>query len=765
MLGLIKSRKSPLLLASASFAAVTMLAATSAYGQASGQPGADPAGQGVARADESQAGSGEILVTAQRRSERLRDVPLSITAFSGEQLQEAGIRDTQSLTSTTPGLKMDKVGNFTIPAIRGITSQVSGPGVDTNVAIYVDGVYQPAANANTFDIPDVERIEVLKGPQGTLFGRNATGGALQIITREPSYTIAGNLVASYGSFNDKLVKGFVSLPVVDERVAISIAGSYEENDGYLKDFITFEDAAPFKSHLIRGKIRFDPTDSLKIVVTAFESKRQDTASSFSVPLNGNTVGRLIPGTLIPPGDPYLVTINPIARQVNINKAYGGDATVTWDIDAGKFKSITAFGNYTLTNPNDTDASLQPPGKVGILYTGGTTDKFFSQEASFASSLGGKFNFVIGGYYSDGWGGWTPLNVLSDTFPVSIASRQDITALAAFGEVYFNPTERLSLIAGLRYSHERRTLTSALYPLGGTVPLSSLTPALAHKSWSSATPRFSIKYELTPTSNVYFTYSKGFKSGIFQTSATRLQSDGSLPLADPEKIDAYEVGFKGKIGDIIDLSLAAYHYNYKDLQVTAFTCVNQGPGVPCVNLSVLTNAGAARINGLEIDATIRPTVGLSLRTGVSLLDAKYTDFKDASRTVPNTDINGVPLQNGNTTQIYDASGNRMLRAPTFTISETLAYRTNLAGGDLAFTGTAYHTNSINYTVDGRLKQKPYTTLDARVSWSPENSGLTLAVFGNNLTNELRLGSVFSADTGDAVSYLPPRTWGVEASYRF
>jgi iron complex outermembrane recepter protein len=743
--------------------AIMAVPAGAAYAQSSPlPPGNSDANAGAGQGADQSIGSGEIVVTAQRRSERVRDVPLSITAFTGDQLQQAGVRDTQSLTQTTPGLKMDKIGNSTIPAVRGVTTQVTGPGSDTNVALYVDGVYQPAANANTFDIPDVERIEVLKGPQGTLFGRNATGGAIQIVTKDPSYTLSGSILGSYGSFDDKLVKGFVSIPIVADKVAISLAGLYERNDGYLKDFITRENAAPFESRLIRGKLRLDPTDNLKIIFTGFYSWRKDSASSFSIPLNGNTVGRTIPGTLIPPGDPYLVSVNPIARQDNINRAKGADATVTWQLDFGTFKSITGYGYYELTNPNDTDGTLQPRGVVGILYSGGTTDKFFSQEITFASSLGGKFNFLIGGYVSDGWGGWRPLNVLSDTFPVSIVSRQNATSYAAFGEVYFNPTDRLSLIGGLRYSSERRSLDSALYPFGGTVALSALKPDVAHKSWGSATPRFSIKYALSPTSNVYFTYSKGFKSGVFLSASTRLQGDGSLPLANPEKLDAFEVGFKGRLADIIDLSLAAFHYNYKDVQVNTYTCVDQG-AAGCINLSVLTNAASARINGLEFDATIRPVTGLSMRTGVSLLDAKYENFATASRTLPRYNAQGLPI--GNFTQQYDASGNRMLRAPKFTINETVSYTTDIANGATTLSGTVYHTSAIAYTIDGRIQQNPYTTLDARLSWSPHKSGLTFAVFGQNLTDTLRIASVFSSETADAVSYLQGRTWGIEASYRF
>jgi len=366
--------------------------------------------------------SGEIIVTAQRREERLRDVPLSISAFSGKQLQEAGINDTQALTSAVPGLKMDAVGGFTVPSVRGITTQVTSAGSDTNVAIYVDGVYLPAPNAGMFELPDIQRIEVLKGPQGTLFGRNATGGAIQIVTREPTYEVAGNLTAGYGNMNDFTAKGFVSVPVVDNRAALSVAGYYEHNDGYLRSLQTGDYVSPFRSRLLRGKLRLDPTDDLKIILFAEWSARDDARTAFAVPLNGNTSGRTIPGSIIPPGDPYVVAQNPIMPIISTNEHYGYGATATLQTGIGVLKSITSFGEYKAHGVNDADDSVQPAGVYGLLYDAYTTDRAFSQELSFASKLNGPLNFVVGGYYIKGWGGWTPLNVL-DTFSVSIVSRR------------------------------------------------------------------------------------------------------------------------------------------------------------------------------------------------------------------------------------------------------------------------------------------------------------------------------------------------------
>jgi iron complex outermembrane receptor protein len=717
---------------------------------------------------------GDIIVTAQRREERLRDVPLSISAFTGKQLQDAGINDTQALTSAVPGLKMDAVGGFTVPSIRGITTQVTSAGSDTNVAIYVDGVYLPSPNAGMFELPDIERIEVLKGPQGTLFGRNATGGAIQIVTREPSYDMAGNLTASYGNMNDFTAKGFVSVPLVADRAALSLAGYYEHNDGYLRSVQTGELVSPFRSRLLRGKLRLDPTDNLKIVLFAEWSARDDARTAFGVPLNGNTQGRTFPGTIIPPGDPYIVAQNPILPVISQNDHYGFGGTATLDTGAGILKSITSFGEYKAHGVNDADDSVQPAGVYGLLYDAYSTDRAFSEELSFASKLGGPINFVVGGYYIKGWGGWTPLNVL-DTFSVSIVSRQDYRAEALFGEVYYDLTDRLHLIGGLRYSHERRSLAGDLFIYGTTTALASLSPTVANRSWNSATPRATIKFDVSPTANIYASYSKGFKSGIFQSSSFSVNPDGTLPLADPEKVDAYQIGFKGRVGDILDLDLALFHYDYKDVQINNYVCVptSPAPGAPCTNLSIVQNAAAARINGADIDATLRLNEMFSLRAGVSILDAKYTDFPNApindpqrSNYDPIAHTNtGTVLNQGNVALIKDLGGYRMIRAPKFTLTLTPTITLPIGDDSLRLTGTLYHTSAISYTFDGRIQQKPYTTVDARLSYRFASPRLTVSAYGNNLSNVVRVASVFSTAAGDAVSYMKPRSYGVEASFDF
>ena len=703
----------------------------------------------------------DIVVTAQRRSELARDVPLSLTALTGDQLAAAGVTDTQSLTRLTPGLKMDRVGNFTLPAIRGVTTTVTGPAADANVAIYLDGIYQPSTTSNTFDLPDVERVEVLKGPQGTLFGRNATGGAIQVFTKEPSYIPTGAVTLSYGNYNDFVAKGFVSAPIIADKVALSVAGFYHRNDTYYRDVrpdgpgLDGADA-----WLVRAKLRLDLTEDLKVTLAGSYSNRKESTAIYGSALNGNTVARLLdPGAIIPT-KPYDVAFNDAIAPQRV-KSYDLSAKVALDLGGGTLTSLTAYNHFKLSNVIDADYAYTPNG-VGVDYHVSTYDRYFSQEVNYASDLDGPLNFVMGAFYTKGEGAWSPLGVQTPAFAVSIYGTQKVESLAGFGEIYYDITDKLSVIGGLRYSWEKRQqIGNTLFGLDQPKP-DVLTP-VGQKSWKSATPRFSIRYAVADRSNVYFTYSQGFKSGVFNTSNT------SAPdLANPEKIKAYEIGYKGRVTDSLTLDAAAFYYDYKDLQASVFTSLN---GIP---LSLLRNAATARIYGFEADASMRFSPAFDIRAAVSVLDAKYDSFTAASVNKPCTNIPapgtacstvGTPLNIGNTSVAYDASGQQMIRAPKFTASATANAHADVAGGSLDLSGTLYYSSRLFFTFDHRVSQPGYATLDARASWSPYGSGFTVAIFGKNLTDKTTIAGTFITEVADGVSWSPPRTYGVSVDYKF
>lgn len=711
------------------------------------------------QAEEAQGLGNEILVTAQRRSERARDVPISISTFGADQLAAAGIVDTRSLTNIAPGVKIDRVGNFTIPVIRGVTTTITTPGADPNVATYLDGVYQASTLTNTFDLPDVERIEILRGPQGTLFGRNATGGAIQIITRSPSYTPEGMVSLAYGSFNTFTARGFVTGPIVEDVAAISVAAFYEKGDTFYNNIRTGgpELQGP-ESKLVRVKLQLDPSEAVRVTLAGRYSERQETVAVYGNALNGNTVARLLDPAAVIATRPFDVALN---DEVAPQQVTAADISLRVDIDTGggTISSLTSFVDARTTNVLDSDYAFTPNG-LGVNFFVDVFDHYFAQETNYVSELDGPFNFSLGNFISIGESGWDPLGVQTPLFGVSIFGRQSVDSIAGFGEIYVDVTDRFSVIAGLRYSWEKRQLQSALAFGAVDLPMPDLASRGA-RTWDAFTPRVSLRYALNPDANVYATFSEGFKSGVFNTAA--LNAD----LADPETLQSYEIGFKGRVFDILSLDVAAFHYDYRNLQANIFTNVN---GLP---LSILTNAASARIRGLEADATLQVSGNFNLRAAFSVLDAQYEDFRSAAIASPCTNIPvagpcstiGVPNLTGNTTVAFDASGMRMVRTPEFTATLTANGGADVAGGRLDASATLYYSSSLNFTLDGRVRQQGYAMLDARLAWSPDNSGLTFAVFGRNLTDQAVIAGTFVTDSADGISFAPPRAVGLSAEYRF
>ncbi len=715
------------------------------------------------------AGYGDIIVTAQRRSELSRDVPISLTTLSADNIAKANITDTVGLEQLTPSLKIDRQGNFTAPALRGISATVTGPAMDNNVAIYVDGVYMPSTTAGTFDLPDIERVEVLKGPQGTLFGRNATGGAIQVFTKKPSYETEGMLSASYGRFNDFFLKGWVSLPVTTDVAAISVSGYYHKNDTYYKNIRPNSSLEGEEAWQIRGKLRWDPTDNLEVLLSAAYGKRSETFAIYGTPINGNSLTRVLDPKAIIPTRPYEVALNDDSRP-QVGRSLDLSGRIELSLDSGTLTSITGYLTRDLSNVLDADMAYAPNG-LSINYRPHSFDKYFSQEVSYASDLDGSLNFTLGGYYADGSGGWDPLGVDAPgtATDISIWSTQSVKTFAGFGEIYFDVTDRLSLIGGLRYSWEKRNLD------GGAVfaTYSGARPTflkVGERSWDSFTPRASIRYELTPTSNVYFTYSQGFKSGVFNSNNPFTAFTASPPdVVNPEKIKSYEVGYKGRIGDAVTLEAAAFHYDYTDMQTT-FIVVLPGQAVP---LSVLRNADSARVNGVELDTSIKFSDMFDLRLAGAWVDAKYKKFVNTAIALPCTDfaqpcgVTGpTPTRAGNNdTVAFNASGHRMIRAPEFTATATVNGHIPVGGGMLDLTGSLYYSTAVNYTLDGRVRQPSFAKIDARAAWTPEDSGLTISIYGKNLTDKAVYGGAFITSVADAVHWSPPRTYGVQVEYRF
>jgi len=688
-------------------------------------------------ADEA-SGVGDIVVTAQRRNQRLVDVPISVTVATEEQLSRAAITTSNDLVLVTPGLRMEMNGPWVEPSIRGITSTAVTPGSEQNVAMYIDGVYQPNAQASSFSLADVKSIETLKGPQGTLFGRNATGGAILVNTLAPSFTPTGKISASYGRFHDATIQGYISAPLASDKLAFSVSASHVSSGRWLTNLL----ASPYGSNkagrinddLVRAKLLWKPSESVEVALTGFYSERSDDVVNAWTVLNGNTALRqfgILTGT-----HPY-ETAAEFSNEI-ITKSHGGSLVVSVDTSIGNIKSTTAITQFDMYLQTDGDASPASIQEFVIHLP----NRSISQEVLLNSDAIDRVHLVAGafGYFAKAGYGPPPLEVISGNQIVFTNEwKTKTTSYAVFADATFQAADRLTLIGGLRYTHEQRTFND-LNP--------GANSSTRTATFNNVTPRASIRYELSPNANIYFTFSQGFKSGQWDRKSTGV----AVPV-NPEKITAYEVGFKTATSHWA-LSAASYYYKYSNLQNQLLDEFSQ---------VYLVNAGSAKLYGGEVSLTAELTPEISISAQGAYMHGEYTDYRDAVILLPNTNSGGA-LIGGNTPVLRDLTGFTLKRTPSFTANLAVSYLKEFKGGTLNLSTNMYYTSSFGIEDSLRIKQPAYVQLNATASWRLK-SGIEIGVYGRNLTERRVFLQTDLTPLGDFVGYQEPRNYGVKVSYDF
>jgi iron complex outermembrane recepter protein len=699
----------------------------------------------------------EIVVTAQRVAERPVDVPISLTTLSAQRLETAGVTSTLQLPTVVPGLRMDRIGGFLAPSIRGISTSITAAGGEANVATYIDGVYVGGSYAGTFDLPDISNIVVSKGPQGTLFGRNATGGAILVTTRDPSFTPTGRIYASIGRFSDQTVKGFISGPIIDDKLAGSLSLYERTSDTYYRSVAPNLKLRNIKSALVRGKLLFTPNDDLSFRLTGYRTDSQDPTPACATPFNGISTARAFPGAIVPT-EPY-----DIAQDCNSKlSTTGASLKGTWKSSLGSFNTLIAY-NKSKLRELDPSTYAYIPGGINTAYTAIGPDKNFQAEVTLASVKYGGFSYIAGiNYYHDN-NGLAPLIVINTIPPastVSLFARQTSTAYAAFSELTYQLSDHLRIVGGLRYSVERREVAGNFIFGRGSfeIPPTGWVKK-GHDTSQGLTPRVSLTYNFNPDTNAYFSYTTGFKSASYNTASAATAPVGAISLVDPEKVHAFEVGFKTAPRTWYSFNAAAFLYKYKNQQVATNRPSCAPNGGPCVNLSTISNAASSTMYGVDLEGTIRVNDNWSVHSGASLLSAKYDKFPFAQVNVP------APGNVGNVPRSIDAKDNWLVRAPQFTISGNVTYKKEFEPGTLTLTGDIYHSSKYFFTPANDYQQPAYTTIDAQASWNISQPNVTFSVWGKNLTNNTVIMATFIQATATGYSYLPPRTYGMSVSYDF
>ena len=695
-------------------------------------------------------GLADIVVTARKQEENLQDVPIAISAFTGDSLAASRVSGVQDLNVTIPGLHIPSAGVGQTPFLRGVGSSDTAPGQESAVAIYVDGVYQPMPWSNMIPFNNIERVEVLKGPQGTLFGRNATGGLIHVVTRDPSGDLQGNASVAYERFDRIIGKGYIGGDIA-EGIAADFAAYYSnQRDGWGKNLITGNDVFKGRSYALRSKWVFQPSDRAKITVIGDYRKERSS---------NNYTFRVVPGTISIGGDlptENFYNIRADMDPLHRGRVWSASGKVEYDFDAFTLTSLSAYQDNKFKVEWDND------GSVGETLVHVSVDKaitrMFTQELQLASNSNGPFRWIAGLYYMNMVGGWDGPKgiqlygehvVPSGGAPflgVDIISKVKTKSYAVFAEVTYDVTPSTHLTVGGRFTRDERRLYGEQFLEGGApglAPIMSLGAFDLDTSFEEPTYRAMLSQDVADGVMLYASYSRGFKSGNFNTT------NPANPPFQPEKLDAYEVGFKSRlIGNALQLNAAAFYYDYANMQLFEA----RGPTTNVVN------AASSKIKGFEIDATARPTDRLSARMGFTYLDSEYTDFENAACFFSNP-------AGGNTAMPCDVSGNPLVRSPKFTVNLGADYTLPTSVGDFTLTTSYYFNSGFNFSPEGKLHQADYNLLNAQLRWTSLSERYNVTLYASNITKQKYTAFQVAQGEGDVQVAGAPRVFGVEFGVRF
>ncbi len=701
-----------------------------------------------AQPDSSKGTFEEIVVTAQRRSELAVDVPISITAIDAEQLNNSNVQQLGDIARLTPGIRFDKIGANAQPTIRGVGTAVVVAGAGSNVALYTDGFYSPNPLMADSDLLNIKSVQVLKGPQGTLFGRNSTGGAVLVTTSEPSSQEHADIEVSYGSYNAQRYQVYATGGASDE-LAFDVAGIYRKGDGYLDNIINGSDKdGAYENSAIRLGARWEVNDKLSFLLRYAHSNTDDPSS---VAVNAYERHGIVSSSAAAIAAAYSIPNVKVASKPydvsnGFEPSYTARAdelqlTTKIDLDFAMLTSFTQYRDETGQHRYDFDAS-----SMDIYhYTFETTDKIFTQEFLLASSGENRLQWTTGLFYFADETQY-PKNresISGAPFLPKRGSGVDVSSYAIFGDATYALLDNLYLTAGLRYSKDKSTNAYFIDDNRVKVNVDDLDD-------EQLTPRLALRYEFTPNSNVYASYSQGFKSSILNVAGNTTVGI----QVDPEKINAYEIGYKYSSG-ALQFDAAAFYYDYKDLQVASYVA----------DSSFIKNAANSTIYGGEVQTRYAFTDRFQANVGVSFMHAEYDKF-DESQTWDQCLAATCGIYYGVYLPGYgDAAGNEMQRSPEFTGTLGLNYQMDVAGGSLDLSGTLYHTSHFYFDSSNLYKQDAYDLLSMRAAWTDPSKQYTVAVYGDNLTDEEYRTQVLPQFYGALSTWGAPRTFGVSLGMHF
>lgn len=728
----------------------------------------------------------EIVVTAQKRQEGLQDVPIAISVVSGESIERMGVRNLEEIATATPGFQIQQSPAQSGIYIRSIGSGASNQGFEQSVGLFIDGVY--AGRERLFQAPflDIERVEVLKGPQSVILGKNTTAGAVNITTARPTEHFEGAVSALYGDNGEYAGTAILSGPLGESlsgRLAARAAGM----DGYLRNTNTGSDEPEIEDVAIRGSLQWKATDDLSMLFKAEYAQSRQTGNTLAV-------SQLTPAQLAAARvfDPNLnLDLDSLSKSADsaglpgneeFNDLTSSNFTATIDYSVGDWTltSISAYGR--LEYEQGTDADHQPSPLSVISLRVGSEYEQISQELRLASPVGKAFEFLGGAYYQSGdvsFTDWIPCVQFAAVPGVGLPTafcaparwKQDQTTLSGFVRGTWNVTSSFRANAGVRYTHEKKEASNVLTitTFDGSAPNTNpfdLLIARAVGGWANHTiapterteknwsPSFSVQYDLTSDVMLYGSYTRGTKGGGF--NPLNGTGDPGAWEFGPETARSFEAGAKTRLfGSRVAFNIAAYTSEFEDLQVSQFNGAT----------FVVTNAGSAKVDGVELDMRWRAAQDLTFGANLAYLDSRYGTFLTGPCKAGQTAATGC------VGGFQNLSGESLPFAPEWTGSLDVEYA-HAIGANLRFSahGEAVYSDSHYLAPDNdrRTVQSGYAKVNLRLALGSALDSWEVAVIGKNLTDKVVKGfenDIVGHPNAFYAQVLPGRTFAVQGTVRF
>lgn len=713
----------------------------------------------------------EIVVTARRRDEALQEVPLSVTLISGDTLREQGAINTREVLSTVPNLTVStgsRGGRDAVIKIRGVATADTTPVFDPGVGIYINEVYIGRTAGALTDLMDLESVQVLRGPQGTLFGRNSVGGAVLITTKRPTDRFEGEAGVRIGNYDGFGFHGILNVPIANDWAVRGVYQQYDR-DGYGRNLFTgFENLNNAKNKLWRVSLQGNLSDDIELFVSydgVDERSNGRAATPIGTPAGigfayniARVLGIISDPSLLPaPGSLQRhETLGLIEGAIDSTQSHNLTGKLNWDVSDGVSLNLT--GGYREIENLSTIDQDGTPAPFANASMPNKQSQYFAEAKLGGEGFGDRLDWVVGANLFE-----EEADIQVLTNPERASTRSNSLSFvrnqsyAAFGHVTYQVTDRLSVAGGARKTFDKRDLRSVVYR-GATDTLANcrVSPALrvpggcdavASAEFDYISWEATAGYELAELVNVYARVAKGQKSGGFNASV----QTGFLNPFDPETLLQYEAGVKADLFERkLQINASAYFGEYEDLQRQVVRIIAGAPSV------FVSNAESARVNGAELEVSFRPIPNFLLTGGLGYTDAKYKvwEFID-------------PVINSR----EDLSNNDFALVPEFTYSVSGNYHMNVRDFDLNFVLTWAGSSSYFLSPENRadFKQKGFGLLSGRIALTPSNERWELAIFGNNLTNEVydTFGSVYGLPGGALLVPVTgaPRMIGASATFRF